>query len=268
MSEKEKTVISWPQSGRTWLITMIGKVFYDYMGECDLATKFSDYFGRDIKNLGSYNLHTFPREHEDQAWLKEPQEIDSDKSHLNDMYKKGRTLPSNIFDVIFLVRHPRDTLVSNYIRKNQKIKNPTTKFTGTSSEFIRHDKGSLRSMIYWLNLWTMQRNKMRNYLLVRYEDLHSQGEKELRKIIDFIGYNQIPDSIIADAVEFANIQNMRKMEQKEGGKNHIMFSKDKQFVGQGKIGHGKDFFSTKDNDFITYYINMLYGEYGYGPYEW
>jgi hypothetical protein len=47
---------------------MIGKAIYDYEGECDLATKFSPYgFGRDIKNLGSYNLHTFPREHEDQA---------------------------------------------------------------------------------------------------------------------------------------------------------------------------------------------------------
>ena len=65
---QEYTIISGPQSGRTWLITMIGKVFYDQYGECDLATKFSPYgFGRDIKNLGAYNLHTFPREHEDQA---------------------------------------------------------------------------------------------------------------------------------------------------------------------------------------------------------
>jgi hypothetical protein len=126
---------------------MIGKVFYDYSGECDLATKFSDYFGRDIKNLGSYNLQTFPREHEDQAWTKKPEELSVDKSVLKDMYKKGRDLPSNIFDVIFLVRDPWDTLVSNYIRRT-KIKNVNTNFKGTLSEFIRLDKGSLKSMIF------------------------------------------------------------------------------------------------------------------------
>jgi hypothetical protein len=63
------------------------------------------------------------------------------------MYKKGRDLPSNIFDVIFLVRDPWDTLVSNYIRRT-KIKNVNTNFKGTLSEFIRLDKGSLKSMIF------------------------------------------------------------------------------------------------------------------------
>lgn len=260
---KEHTIISWPQSGRTWLITMIGKAIYDYSGECDLATKFSPYgFGRDIKNLGSYNLHTFPREHEDQAWLKTCKEISFDKTFLNDMYGKGNKIPAKDVNCIFLVRNPRDTLVSNYNRKT-KIKNPNTNFRGTPTEFITYNRGSLQSMIYWLNVWALNFDKLNSYILVRYEDLHYQGEVELRKVLDYIGYKDIPTHIVKNAVAFANIENMRDIEKREGNTNHSMFSKNLNFVGNGKIGNGWNFFNDKDNEYISSYISMLDSIYGY-----
>lgn len=245
---------------------MIGKAFYDYSGECDLATKFSPYgFGRDIKNLGAYNLHTFPREHEDQAWLKKPQELHSDKSVLHDMYGKGNTIPAKDVNAIFLTRHPKDAIVSNYNRKTQ-VKNPNVKFKGSISEFIRHDKGSLQSMILWLNLWAEQFYKLNSFLLVRYEDLHLNPQGTLRKVLDFLGYSEISDEIVKSAVNFADFENMKKMEAKEGNKHHIMFSKNQPFVRQGKFGRGQNSFNKKDNKYIDYYIYNLNPIYGYLPY--
>lgn len=260
----EKTIISWPQSGRTWLITMIGKVFFDYMGVCDLATKFSPYgFGKDIKNLGDYNLHTFPREHEDQAWLKTPQELNTNKSICCDMYGKGNIIPTNQIDCIFLVRNPRDTLVSNYLRKT-KIKNPNTNFRGSVSEFIKHEKGSLKTMITWLNLWANNFHKFNSFIIVNYENFHKSTFYQLRQVIDFLGYSSIPDKYIDKAVEFGEIENMRKIEQKEGNENHSMFSKNINFVREGKIGKGWEFFDEEENEYISKYIKMLNSIYGYG----
>lgn len=264
---QEYTILSWPQSGRTWLITMIGKVFEEYSGEYDLATKFSPYgFGKDIKNLGSYNLHTFPREHEDQAWLKIPDEIQYDKTYLYDMYGKGNKVPAKDVNAIFLTRHPRDCIVSNYNRKTQ-IKNPKVKFNGTLSEFIRYEKGSLISMIMWLNTWAREANKLNSSILIRYEDLHINPFKSLRKVINFLGYSNISDKIIQNAVEFAQFDNMKQMEQKEGNKHHIMFSKDKPFIRKGKIGYGKYSFNKEDNEYITKWIDKLNSCYGYKPYS-
>jgi len=260
---KEKTIISWPQSGRTWLITMIGKIFADYYNEYDLATKFSSYgFGRDINNLGEYNLHTFPREHENQAWLKTSKQLDIDKTTCKDMYGKGNEIPSKNIDCIFLVRDPIDTLKSNYQRRI-KIKNSSTNFRGTSSKFIRSNKGSLKSMIKWLNIWSDNFNKFNSYIVVKYENLHNNCFNQMRQVIDFIGYNNIPDDYIQKAIDFGNIKNMRKIEQKEGNKNHIMFGKDIKFVNDGKINVGVDFFDKRDVKYIEKYVKQLSPVYGY-----
>jgi hypothetical protein len=105
---------------------------------------------------------------------------------------------------------------------------------------------------------------VRNFYLVKYEDLHTDGFNQLRKVIDFIGYDQIPNDIIKNAVEFAKFDNMKKIEQEEGNKNHIMFSNDKEFVREGKFGVGKDKFNKEDQEHIQSYINMLNKMYGYG----
>jgi hypothetical protein len=105
---------------------------------------------------------------------------------------------------------------------------------------------------------------MRNFMLVKYEDLHTDGFNQLRQIIDFIGYSKIPNNIIEDAVEFAKFDNMKKMEQEEGGKNHIMFSNGKEFVREGKFGEGKKQFEDIDIEFIQCCINMIDDMYGYG----
>jgi len=48
--------------------------------------------------------------------------------------------------------------------------------------------------------------------VVRYEDLRADPEGELAKIVVFLGESPIPE-YLADTVEFASVENMRKKEQ-------------------------------------------------------
>lgn len=261
--KKETFINSWPQSGRSWLCTLIGKTFELYSGEYDLATKFSSRgFGVDIKNLGKENLHTFPREHEDMNFTKTVNQLNKDKTVCKEMYSEKIDIPSSEVNCIFLVRGIENTLLSNYNRRI-KIKNANRNFKGTFSEFIRSDVGSLETMITWLNLWADNFDKLNKCLLVRYEDLHKRCFEELRKVINFIGYSNIPDEILDQAVEFSNIENMRRIERSEGNKNHSMFSSNLHFVNTGKCEVQKDKINKSDLNYINSWVEKLNPIYGY-----
>jgi hypothetical protein len=53
---------------------------------------------------------------------------------------------------------------------------------------------------------------IKNLLVVRYEDLRSDPARELERIVAFLGLQ--PDAErVKDAVEFASVENLRKLEQ-------------------------------------------------------
>jgi len=49
-------------------------------------------------------------------------------------------------------------------------------------------------------------------LLVRYEDLHADTPGEIRRILAFIGVPHVSDASVTEAIEFASLQNMQKIE--------------------------------------------------------
>ncbi len=97
--------------------------------------------------------------------------------------------PYNLFfknkKVIFLTRDLRDALVSPY----SKIKNPQFTF----SEFLRDQKGkinnaaygTLKDKVFFLNSWYKNKHKVKDFILVKYEDLKNNPQKELAKILFF-----------------------------------------------------------------------------------
>jgi len=64
----------------------------------------------------------------------------------------------------------------------------------------------------YYNIWAMNRAIPRGFLLVRYEDMKADAQRELRRVVDFLGLEAIPDTILAEAVAYASFENMRKME--------------------------------------------------------
>ncbi|MFW6009253.1 MAG: sulfotransferase domain-containing protein, partial [archaeon] len=153
--------------------------------------------------------------------------------------------------IIFLVRDPRDVVISLYFQ----MKKRRDKFDGSLEDFIFRKKGSIDSIIKFYNIWKKNRGIPKDFLLIRYEDMHKDTKKELDKTLKFIGL-KVDDKLISEAVEFAKFDNMRKMEKKNkynssrlkpGEKNDIESYKTRK----GKVGGYKDYLSEKQICYIN-----------------
>jgi hypothetical protein len=85
-------------------------------------------------------------------------------------------------------------------------------FDGSLAEFIHRRQGGFDTILRYYNIWLENRDVPQSLLLVRYEDLKTNPQAELRRVMDFLGLQQISDGTIAEAVDFASFDNMRKME--------------------------------------------------------
>jgi len=123
-------------------------------------------------------------------------------------------------NVIFLVRDPRDVIVSSYFefkKRNALFGTPRTKNQRLSvnselSEFIFQPHGGFDTILKYYNIWAENRHVPKEFLLVRYEDLHRSPEAELQRVLNFLGLNEVPQEIVRAAVQFASFENMRRME--------------------------------------------------------
>ena len=146
--------------------------------------------------------------HDDRPMLKSPDELEESKVRYKDK------------DVIFLVRDPRDVIVSSYFEMKKRGsmfgENPyetrKAEFEGDLSGFIKRRNGGFDTILKYYNIWADNRYIPKNFLLVRYEDIKSNPHQELRKIMGFLGLNAIQDAAISEAVSFASFENMQRME--------------------------------------------------------
>jgi len=197
-------IVSYPCSGRTWLRLLIGKAV-------SIAS--------DIDNAALWELHElpfyegnshFPRvtlSHDGSPFNKTPDELTFNRRDFS-----GRK-------VIFLARDPRDLIVSWYFemkkRKSRSGGVDYPDFDGTLDQFLTHDRGSVRTIIAYFNNWMNSHSALHDFLLVRYEDLHTDPSLELERCLEFCGFPPISKEAINSAVDFAAFDNMRQMETEE-----------------------------------------------------
>ena len=78
-------------------------------------------------------------------------------------------------------------------------------------EFVMSEAG-LPKVIEFMNLWAKEAPKIREFMIVRYEDLRAAPQATLGRVLHFLG-TPATKAQIADAVEFASYDNMKRMEQ-------------------------------------------------------
>src|SRR3984957_14230765 len=114
--------------------------------------------------------------------------------------------------VVYIVRDPRDVVVSqyHYHRKIRKIEDdsPIEKFVARflAGETCPHGSWG-QNMGTWLS--TSQGDP--RFLLLRYEDLVADTARELAKVVAFLDFS-VSAQQIAQAVERSSADNMRKLE--------------------------------------------------------
>lgn len=193
--DSDVLLISFPKCGRTWLRLLIGRALQIYynlpedVGILELGMQLS-HLAPEIPNILVF--------HEDNPHFKLPSELETDKSRY--VNKK----------IIFLVRDPRDVIVSNFFhQKSREIF-----FEGDMKDFLQNRRGSLETLLEYYKIWAKQMDEFNDFLLVKYENLHKQPMQEIGTVLSFIGIRNVPMHVVELAVQFCAFDNMRKMEQR------------------------------------------------------
>jgi hypothetical protein len=259
LQQADIVIVSFGKSGRTWLRVMLSRLYQIKHRLPQRAL------------IGFDNLHYMNRSI--------PKIFFTHDNYLKD-YTGNADSKADFYGhkVVLLARDPRDVAVSQFfqwqyrMKPNKKILN---KYPGEGDEvsmfdFVMDPDAGLPKIIDFMNLWAGERERMKGFFLLRYEDLRTRAEETLRALLEFMD-TPGTDAEIREAIEFSSYENMKKMEQKKtfwlsGGR---MVPKDRDNpntykVRRAKVGGYRDYFDDDQVARIEALVNStLSPYYGY-----
>lgn len=231
-------IVSFGKSGRTWLRVMISRYYQLVHGIPErMLLGFSNYHRREPSIPKIFFTHD--------NYIKDyTGELDSKASF-------------HAKKVVLLVRNPKDIAVSQYFQWQHRMRPAKKKLNGypphgadvSPFDFVMDPACGLPQIIDYLNLWAREAPRVRELLIVRYEDMRERPEETLARVMDFIGGKPSRPDAITGAVEYASVENMRKLEEKNtfwlaGGRMKPGKKGDPNSykVRRAKVGGYKDYF--------------------------
>ncbi|WP_052400852.1 sulfotransferase domain-containing protein [Oceanobacillus jeddahense] len=214
--EDDICLVAYPKSGNNFLLFLIATLLY--RKKMDWATK-----GITVQNASSAPIANLPSPH--LVWSHESYDASYPK-------------------VIYLVRDPRDVVIS-YYHHFQKYHGDKRDFDTFFDAFMNGDitPGKWDTQI---ESWLANQEKVKNgFLLVKYEDLLEAPAKEAKRITTFLNVDRTEQEI-NEAVHWASFDNMKALEQKQ--KEHLNGSSKfvnhaLPFVREGKANKWKSVLS-------------------------
>lgn len=209
-------IVSYPRSGNTWTRFLIANLLHP---DLDVGFANIENLVPDTAALSSRRLKRMPR----------PRILKSHQ-YFDPRYPK----------VLYIVRDPRDVALSYYqfhrkykfIRDDYPIEQFVADFVG--GRLISADWGTWAENVA---SWYYARRGNPNFLVLRYEDLKSDTERELSRIARFLSVEPKPD-LLRRALAQSSAERMRELEKKQrdqwvGTRKH---RDDIPFVGRASAG--------------------------------
>jgi len=192
--------VSHPKSGRTWLRTLISRLYQERY------------------QLASDQILEFDNFHNQNAAI--PALFFTDDNYVNSVsadpaakvdYRDKR--------VVFLARDPIDVAVSLYhqhanrtrLHKKDLNEIPYDMSERSLFEYVSEHPQGLRHVVDFLNGWEPNLKEMRELLLITYEELHAAPVDTLRRVMTFLG-EEFSAEELERAVDFASADNLRALE--------------------------------------------------------
>ena len=235
-------LVSYPKSGNTWVRLLVANLLS--------PTKPADF--RAINELV-------------------PDPDSETKRHFARM-PRPRVIKSHfVFDpryprVIYVVRDPRDVVISeyHYQRKTRRIEDgyPLERYV---ERFLAGEtypnNGSWGQHV---GSWLISRHNDPRLLLVRYEDLHANPQKELGRIAEYLRISATTDRM-AEVIKLSSADRMRELEAKQTDASSLMRGSrnDVAFVRSAKSGGWKSELSESLAEKIEAAWGPLMGYLGY-----
>jgi hypothetical protein len=151
----------------------------------------------------------------------------------------------NYLKVIYLVRDPRDALIS-YFHFLQGL----GQFDGSLSQLVRSEQYGVAAWARHVEGWLKSPASL-SIDFVRYEDLLRNPRGELLRVYGLLGH-ELDDDILEAAIEASSFEKMKTSEQEWNyGRRPDIISKNLKFMRSGKSGEGKNSLSAEDLEFIA-----------------
>ena len=125
--------------------------------------------------------------------------------------------------------------------------------------FIRDECFGIRTIVTMYQIWQENRNVPREFLLLRYEDMHRDPARCLRSLLEFIGVEHPDEAAVAAAVRYGSFENMRRLE-RSGSFSRKMSPGDPDDeesykVRKGRVGGFMDYLSPDDIAYVDRVID-------------
>ncbi|XP_076427743.1 sulfotransferase 2A1-like isoform X1 [Peromyscus maniculatus bairdii] len=192
--DEDTVILTYPKSGTNWIIETV----------CLIQTKGNP------KWLQSVPIW------ERSPWIETPQGysllMNKEGPHLITSHLPINLFPKSIFSskakVIYVIRNPRDVLVSGYFYYGKKnfMKNPVS--LGTYIEWFLKGNVIYGSWFEHTRAWLSMR-KRDNFLLLSYEDMKKDTRRTVEKICDFLGKKLEPDELDL-VINYSSLQAMKE----------------------------------------------------------
>jgi hypothetical protein len=233
LANADVAVVSFPKSGRTWLMVLLSRLTLTKCGLPETATTSGNSL-RTTKGSGPAVLFIHGR-------------------FINDMRPLvGEASPYFGKALIFLARHPADVAVSYYHHVRYRV-DPIKReikqlpdLNGISVfEFMQDPSSGMPDIIEYLNAWAAALRQHPHHLLLHYEDLHGDPKPQLRRVAAFIGQS-FEDAAYDEAIRFASFEQLQKKERENFFGNRRLQARDPDNpdsfkVRRGKIGGYRDY---------------------------
>jgi len=233
-------LMSWGKSGRTWLRVMLSRAYTLKAG------------------LPAHELLDFDNLRKRDNRL--PAVLFSHNNYLRDYTGNYRSKAHfRGKPIVLLVRDPRDVAVSQFFQWQFRMR-PSKKFIndypphGASVDawnFVLDNDVGVPRIVDYFNGWAEAIPRLKDVLVVRYEDMRADPAAVLSSILEFTGTEAAHEQVQA-AVEFAAYDNMKKMEQERffkgsGARVKAMDRDNPQSfkVRKAKVGGYRDYFSDE-----------------------
>jgi len=233
-------LMSFGKSGRTWLRLMLSRVFQQVAGaDSGTMLEFDNFKRLDPALPSLYFTHG---------------------NYLRN-YTGDWTTKADFYDkrILMLTRDPRDIAVSQYFqwkfrmlpRKKMLNDYPPHGAEVSLFDFVVDPKAGLPVILDFLEIWQRELPKVRDSVVVRYEDMRAEPGRELARALDFLGVSYTPRQL-EEAVAFASYENMKQLEQKQVFRTHGQRllpgdrgNPDSYKVRRAKVGGYRDYFDDE-----------------------
>ena len=237
-SKAQAFIVSYPKCGRTWLRMLIGRYLcQQFIVDSELALE-TLHVTRQAGLLPTTFTHDGSEMHKGVLW--HPVVLEK--------------MPYREKRVVLLVRDPRDVMVSCFFQATKR----DMIYDGSLSEFIRSPQHGAWSYIEFLKAWDRNRAIPREFMVMRYEDMHANPEGHLNCVLSFLGCTQVNSAAIQEAVSYACFTNMQKLEASGQHPSRLtpgtLNDMESFKVRRGKVGGYRDYLNTEDCAFLDQII--------------